>query len=163
MKKSYLVSMVLSAAVMTMGINSASAAFEKYPGTSCQGDRARDSDNLRHAGRTLFNANTNGSTFNCSFKRETGTGISSTYSSVVAYVFDTSVAGDISCTMFNRNLVGGLGSFASRSSSGSASGVQVLNFGSEATASFGYSYLRCNFPTTVRGENVQIVDYTINY
>ncbi len=163
MKKSYIVSMLLTATVMTMSINTASAAFEKYPGSSCQGDRSRDSDNLRHGGRTLFNANTNGSTFNCSFTRETGAGISSTYSSAVAYVLDTSVAGNISCTMYNRNLVGSLGSFTSRSSSGSASGVQALNFGAESVASFGYSYLRCNFPTTVRGENVQIVDYTINY
>ncbi len=163
MKKSYIVSALLSATIMTMSINSASAAFEKYPGSSCQGDRSRDSANLRHGGRTLFNANTNGSTFNCNYTRTTGAGINAAYTSAVAYVFDTSAAGNISCTIFNRNLVGGLGSFTSRSSSGSSTAVQVLNFGGETTAAFGYSYLRCNFPTTVSGENVQIIDYTMQY
>ncbi len=163
MKKSYIVSMLLSATIMTMGISSASAAFEKYPGTSCQGDRSRDSANLRHGGRSLFNANTNFSIFNCSYKRESGAGISPTYSNATAYVQDTSAAGNISCTIYNRNLVGSLGQFVTRASTGASTGVQALNFGAESNSFYGYSYLRCSFPNTASGEVVRVYDYTMTY
>jgi hypothetical protein len=113
----------------------------------------------------IRNAGSNGATLNCPFVRKTGTGIGARYSDLVVYVKDSSVAGDVACTVMNRSALGTLGSWKSVSSTGTdpSSAGQFLNFGAESSGYSGYSYLRCYFPTTVSGESIQITDYSIRF